>query len=131
MYSPTKQAQDHDPHGVFIRRWVPELARVPLPYLAAPWTMDIAVQRMAGCFIGHDYPAPVVDDKTAMKAAKDRMYGLRGTAVAHQEAGQVLARHGSRKSGLPPTPQHRSGPRRKKEATVPSSQGDLFGPDNA
>ena len=131
MYSPTKQAQDHDPHGVFIRRWVPELARVPLPYLAAPWTMDIAVQRMAGCFIGHDYPAPVVDDKTAMKAAKDRMYGLRSTAVAHQEAGQVLARHGSRKSGLPPTPQRRSGPRRNKEATVPSTQGDLFGPDNA
>lgn len=130
MYSPTKQAQDHDPHGVFIRRWVPELARVPLPYLAAPWTMDIAVQHMAGCLIGHDYPAPVVDDKTAMKAAKDRMYGLRGTAEAHQEAGQVLARHGSRKSGLPPTPQRRSGPRRNKEAAVPSTQGDLFGPDS-
>ena len=131
MYSPTKQAQDHDPHGVFIRRWVPELARVPLPYLTAPWTMDIAVQRMAGCFIGHDYPAPVVDDKTAMKAAKDRMYGLRSTAEAHQEAGQVLARHGSRKSGLPPTSPRRSSSRSRKETAISSTQGDLFGMDKA
>ena len=130
MYSPTKQAQDQDPQGLFIRRWVPELARVPLPYLAAPWTMDIAVQRMAGCFIGHDYPAPVVDDKTAMKAAKDRMYGLRSTAEAHQEAGHVLARHGSRKSGLPPTTRRRTGPIAKKTETAPSTQGDLFGPDS-
>ncbi|WP_240538288.1 FAD-binding domain-containing protein [Rhodoferax sp. PAMC 29310] len=36
MYSPTKQAKDQDPVGHFIRRWVPELARVPLPYLAEP-----------------------------------------------------------------------------------------------
>ncbi|WP_293660046.1 deoxyribodipyrimidine photo-lyase [Rhodoferax sp. OV413] len=82
MYSPTKQAQDQDPQGVFIRRWVSELSKVPLPYLAEPWKMDISVQRMAGCLIGHDYPAPVVDDKAAMKAAKDRLYGLRETKQA-------------------------------------------------
>ena len=126
MYSPTKQAQDQDPQGVFIRRWVPELSKVPLPYLAEPWKMDISVQRMAGCLIGHDYPAPVVDDKAAMKAAKDRLYGLRHTEQARQEAGEVQARHGSRKSGLPPPKQRRSRARTAPATPTPSPQGDLF-----
>ena len=59
-----------------LRRWVPELVKVPQPYLAAPWKMDLSVQRVAQCMIGADYPAPIVEDKAAMKAAKDRMYGL-------------------------------------------------------
>jgi deoxyribodipyrimidine photo-lyase len=132
MYSPSKQARDQDPDGVFIRRWCPELARVPLPYLAEPWKMDISVQRMAGCFIGTNYPAPVVDEKAALKHAKDRMYGLRKTEEAREEAGAVQARHGSRKSGLPPSRQERraSSPVRvKRSAEAPeaaSKQGDLF-----
>ena len=132
MYSPTKQAQDQDPEGIFIRRWVPELARVPLPYLAEPWKMDISVQSMAGCVIGVDYPAPIVDDKVAMKAAKDQMYGLRKTTEAREEAGEVQARHGSRKSGLPPSGHGRkastkhAAKRTPKEPATPPSQGDLF-----
>ena len=126
IYSPTKQAQDQDPDGVFIRRWVPELLKVPIPYLAEPWKMDISVQRMAGCLIGVDYPAPIVDDKVAMKAAKDRMYGLRKTDEAREEAGDVQARHGSRKSGLPS-----SGQRRKaasKQPLKPSAHRKLDEP---
>lgn len=132
VYSPTKQAQDQDPEGVFIRRWVPELARVPLPYLAEPWKMDISVQRMCGCILGEHYPAPIVDDKLAAKVAKDRMYGLRKMAEARLQAQGVLARHGSRKSGLPPTGQRRkaaASPRSTgagKEADDNPAQADLF-----
>jgi len=128
IYSPTKQAQDQDPEGIFIRRWVPELARVPLPYLAEPWKMDPSVQRMAACAIGHDYPAPVVDEKVAMKIAKDRLYGLRQSHEAHEEATVIQARHGSRKSGLPPSGSQ-SPSRMKRASTTPapaSAQGDLF-----
>ena len=126
MYSPTKQAYDQDPEGLFIRRWVPELARVPLPYLAQPWKMDISVQRMVGCIIGADYPAPIVDEKVAMKLAKDRLYGLRQTSAARLDAGGVQARHGSRKSGLPATGQGSKAKRVAKKSKEPSSQGDLF-----
>jgi len=131
MYSPTKQAQDQDPQGHFIRRWVPELGRVPLPYLAEPWKMDISVQRMAGCLIGHDYPAPIVEDRAAIKSAKDRLYGLRQGSGARAEAGEVLARHGSRKSGLPNSTVRKRGPapRTASNQTAPaepSPQGDLF-----
>ena len=125
IYSPTKQAQDQDPQGVFIRHWVPELAKVPLPYLAEPWKMDPSLQHLSGCVIGADYPRPIVDEKIAVKAAKDRMYGLRQTPQARQEAASVQDRHGSRKSGLPP-----SGQRRKAKSGVQtgnsSPQGDLF-----
>jgi deoxyribodipyrimidine photo-lyase len=131
MYSPTKQAQDQDPQGVFIRRWVPELARVPLPYLAQPWKMDESIQRMAACIIGVDYPTPIVDDRAALQIAKDRMYGLRKSLEAREEASEVQARHGSRKSGLPQTGQRRRsarGARNAHDAQTPetSPQGNLF-----
>jgi deoxyribodipyrimidine photo-lyase len=132
MYSPTKQALDQDPEGVFIRRWVPELARVPLPYLAQPWKMEESVQRLAGCALGVDYPLPIVDEKQALKAAKDRMYGLRKTTAAREESSAVQLRHGSRKSGLPPSGQRRKAAPKssaKREAPAPSTpspQGDLF-----
>jgi deoxyribodipyrimidine photo-lyase len=129
MYSPTKQAKDQDPQGLFIRRWVPELARVPLPYLAEPWMMPAPVQDLAGCRIGQDYPAPIVDEKSALRAAKERMYGLRQQDAARKEASAVQARHGSRKSGLPPTGSRGGRVRRKPVAAAPvtaTAQGDLF-----
>ena len=117
MYSPTKQAQDQDPQGVFIRRWAPELAPVPLPYLTEPWKMAETVQRIAHCTIDADYPPPIVNDKVAMKAAKDRMYGLRKTQEAREEAGGVQAKHGLRKSGLPPSSQRAKAVSKKKDQT--------------
>ena len=129
MYSPTKQAKDQDPKGDFIRRWVPELVRVPLPYLAEPWTLPQQVQEAVGCRIGQDYPAPLVDEKSALREAKERLYGLRQQDEARAQAGAVQARHGSRKSGLSPTPRPRTSPRRARQATPAqeaSAQGDLF-----
>ena len=125
IYSPTKQAQDQDPKGHFIRRWVPELTKVPLPYLAEPWKMDLSVQRMAACMIGVDYPLPIVEDKAAMRAAKDKMYGLRKTPQAKLEAADVQDRHGSRKSGLPAA-NHRPKSKISAKADVPSRQRDFF-----
>jgi deoxyribodipyrimidine photo-lyase len=102
MYSPVKQAQDHDPEGRFIRRWLPELAGVPNARLAAPWTMSAAEQRAAGCRIGRDYPAPIVDHAAALAQARQRLVALRGTREARDEADAIQQRHGSRRSGLPP-----------------------------
>lgn len=130
IYSPTKQALDQDPQGAFIRRWVPELARVPLPWLARPWLMDAATQQAAGCRIGPDYPAPIVDEKQALQAARERLFGLRATPQARAEADAVQARHGSRRSGLPPSGRPRGtsrGPVRSEGASATPRQGDFFG----
>lgn len=45
IYNPVKQSQDQDPDGVFIRRWVPELAAVPDARIHSPWTMSRAESR--------------------------------------------------------------------------------------
>ena len=97
IYSPIKQALDHDPEGIFIRRWVPELASVPTEHVVEPHKMTAAEQDRYGCIIGTDYPAPLVDHKEAVKDAKSRVYAFRRKDGARSEAKQVYERHGSRK----------------------------------
>jgi deoxyribodipyrimidine photo-lyase len=63
IFNPVLQAQKFDPAGVYVRRWLPELAGVPDKYIHAPWTMPDSIQRAANCIIGNDYPAPIIDRK--------------------------------------------------------------------
>lgn len=74
IFNPLAQSEKFDPGGKFIRRYVPELARVPDAAVHAPWTMDAAAQREAGCVIGRDYPPPVVDH-AAQRAKALALYG--------------------------------------------------------
>jgi len=61
IFNPELQARRFDPEGDYIRRWVPELARVPAAHIHAPAGMPLDQQRASGCIIGRDYPAPIVD----------------------------------------------------------------------
>ena len=61
IFNPTTQSKKHDPEGTYIRRWVPELEAVPLQFIHEPWKMPVEVQQRAGCRIGQDYPAPIID----------------------------------------------------------------------
>ena len=61
IFNPVAQSERFDPGGKFIRRYVPELAQVDDAFIHAPWTMPPFAQAEAGCVIGRDYPAPVVD----------------------------------------------------------------------
>lgn len=65
VFNPSLQGAKFDPEGIYVRRWVPELARVPLKYLQEPWAMPLSEQIKAGCRIGRDYPAPIVDHALA------------------------------------------------------------------
>ena len=96
IYSPTKQALDQDPQGLYIRRWVPELGTSA-------------------------YPQPIVDERSALAEAKRKLYGLRATPEAKGEAGAIQQKHGSRRSGLPP-----SGARTRKAQAADTGQGSLF-----
>lgn len=69
VFNPVLQSAKFDPEGAYIRRWVPELARVPAASIHAPWQMPPDVQRQSGCVIGRDYPAPLVDHEWARERA--------------------------------------------------------------
>ncbi len=69
IFNPTTQGRRFDPEGAYVRRWVPELARVPPKRLHEPSTMSPAEQAAAGCRIGVDYPAPIVDHAAARARA--------------------------------------------------------------
>ncbi len=79
LLNPTLQQRRHDPEGEYVRRWVPELRRVPDALLAEPWRMSDAEQAAAGCAIGRDYPAPVVDHAQERLRALER-YRAAGSA---------------------------------------------------
>jgi deoxyribodipyrimidine photo-lyase len=78
VFNPMLQGQTWDPRGAYVRRWVPELARVPVEYIHMPWTMPIEVQRRSRCLIGGDYPLPIVDHPSARERALASWRGIRG-----------------------------------------------------
>lgn len=46
---------------------------MPDKYIYEPWLAPASVQKSAGCVVGVDYPAPVVDHKVISKANMGRM----------------------------------------------------------
>ena len=72
MFNPTLQLERFDPSGAYVRRHVPELRAVPDEYLREPWKMPEDVQKEAGCVIGTDYPAPILDHAQARREAIER-----------------------------------------------------------
>jgi deoxyribodipyrimidine photo-lyase len=77
IFNPVAQSQRFDPQGAYIRRWVPELARVPDARVHAPWEMGPLEQQAAGCRIGRDYPAPVVRHDEARQRTLARFRAAR------------------------------------------------------
>jgi len=97
IYSPIKQSIEHDSNGIFIRKWLPELKDVHNNFIHEPWLMNQFEQEDAGCIIGKDYPAPIVDHKDSVKAARDKISIIRKQAGFRDESQKVFDKLGSRK----------------------------------
>lgn len=92
IYNPTKQAQEHDPEGAFIKQWVPELRNLTAPLIFEPWKLTDVEQQLYGITLGVDYPFPVVDLKEAHKVARERLWSWKGKDVVKHDAHRVLLR---------------------------------------
>jgi deoxyribodipyrimidine photo-lyase len=97
IYNPIKQSLDQDPNGEFIRNWVPELQHVSNSWIHQPWLMSKTLQTQAQCMIGCDYPAPIVDHDSAIRAAREKLRLARKQQEYETEANQVFQKLGSRK----------------------------------
>jgi deoxyribodipyrimidine photo-lyase len=75
VFNPVLQGARFDPQGDYVRRWVPELADVPVEFIHEPWKMPADAQRRAGCIIGTHYSTPLVDH-TAARYRALAAYGM-------------------------------------------------------
>ena len=69
IFNPMLQGAKFDPNGDYIRRFVPELEKLPTKYLNEPWEAPKAILQEAGIVLGDNYPHPIVDHKKARDLA--------------------------------------------------------------
>ena len=100
IYNPVKQSMDHDPDGLFVRRWVPELEHLPSQWIHQPQSIPPVEAAAIGWVIGRDYPLPIVENTTAMREARDRIYAVRKSDQFKTMARLVYQKLGSRKPAL-------------------------------
>ena len=90
-YSPIAFAKKYDPDGAYVRKYLPQLRKLPKAYIYEPWRAPAALQKSCGCVIGVDYPAPIVDHAVASKANMGKMklaYDAHKVAAAAAAAGK-------------------------------------------
>lgn len=77
IFNPIIQSEKFDPKGEYIKKWVPELARLDPPYLHTPWLAQPYILDNAGIELGKTYPYPVVDHKNARQRALSKFRSLK------------------------------------------------------
>jgi deoxyribodipyrimidine photo-lyase len=65
VFHPVIQGRKFDADGRYVRRWLPELARLPTKWIHAPWEAPPLELRAAGVRLGSEYPSPIVDHAEA------------------------------------------------------------------
>ena len=75
VYSPIAFGKKTDKNGDYIRKYVPVLKNMPAKYIFEPWMAPPAVQKLARCVVGVDYPKPIVDHAVISKKNIERMKG--------------------------------------------------------
>jgi deoxyribodipyrimidine photo-lyase len=69
VFNPILQGQKFDPDGAYVRRWVPELARLPASLVHRPWSATPLELKDAGVELGKTYPDPIIDHKKGRERA--------------------------------------------------------------
>jgi deoxyribodipyrimidine photo-lyase len=69
IFNPVTQGQRYDEKGAYIRRWLPELSRLPDRWIHRPWEAPIGELHAAGVRLGMDYPNRLVEHTRARARA--------------------------------------------------------------
>ena len=93
VYNPVKQAEDHDPSALFIKKWVPELDRLNSVFAREPWLMTTIESIMEDFQLGRDYPFPICDVEETARTAKDIIHSIKKSAASKVYAKQISQVH--------------------------------------
>jgi deoxyribodipyrimidine photo-lyase len=93
LYNPIKQSIDKDPDGVFIKKWVPELSRLPAESVHAPWIIPPLEAAMHDFSLERDYITPIIDIDDAARLARDKLWKFRENDDVKEEARRILYQH--------------------------------------
>ncbi|MBP2669371.1 MAG: hypothetical protein H6Q80_1573, partial [Deltaproteobacteria bacterium] len=77
IFNPVLQGEKFDPQGDYVRKWIPELGRLPGRWIHRPWDAPAAVLAGAGVILGKSYPRPAVDHAAARARALAALAAVR------------------------------------------------------
>ncbi|CAK9137435.1 unnamed protein product [Ilex paraguariensis] len=89
--NPQLEGYKFDPNGEYVRRWLPELARLPTEWIHHPWDAPVSVLEAAGIELGSNYPLPLVE----IDAAKDRLHEALLQMWQHEAASRAAIENGT------------------------------------
>ncbi|KAJ4765264.1 Cryptochrome-1 [Rhynchospora pubera] len=100
--NPEFEGYKFDPHGEYVRRWLPELARLPTEWIHHPWDAPEPVLQAAGVELGSNYPLPIIDLETAKSRLQDALAVMWQQEAASRAALENGTEEGLGDSELPP-----------------------------
>jgi len=80
IFNPILQSRKFDPHGAFLRRWLPELAKLDERTIHEPWLLGPLEAEAYGVRLGRDYPEPIVEHREARERALTTLAPILGKA---------------------------------------------------
>ena len=93
IYNPIKNSLSHDEDGTFIKKWVPELAHLPISFIHEPYLMTTLDQQFNNFKLGEAYPNPIIEIKHARKKASDILWNMKKDARVKEENYRILKKH--------------------------------------
>lgn len=98
IYNPVKQSQDHDPNGIFIKQWLPELKNVPTAFIHEPWKITPFDVSKNVFELGKHYPKPIVQLETTAQFAREQLWAIKNSKQVRTNNKNILQKHTNRKT---------------------------------
>lgn len=93
VYNPVKNSYEHDPKGIFIKKWVPELSKIPTEFLHEPWKLTPIEQMLYDFEMGTDYPFPIVNLEEARRFSSDFFWSMRKEKAVKMDGKRIVNKH--------------------------------------
>lgn len=93
IYNPIKNSYEHDPDGVFIKKWIPELKNLPIAFVHEPYLMTPMEQIFNNFKLDENYPSPIVDLPESRKKASETLWNMRKNSAVKKESERIIKKH--------------------------------------